>query len=295
MPGRARPWATEALLVLVATIWGVNYSVVKIGTRLISPLAFNAVRIALAASVLLVVMVATRQRLPARRDLVALFALGVFGSGVYQVLFIEGVARTRAGTAALILAAAPAFVALIGHFGGVERLTRRRAIGIVSSLLGIALLVVGTSDPGTVTRGGSTLLGNALILVACLCWSSYTVLLKPYTERIGGLTISALTLTGGALSLQLVSLGALARTSWTSVTLGAWAALVFSGLFSIALAYFLWYRGIRVLGPTRTAMYSNLMPAIALVVAWITLGETPTVVQIAGTVAIMAGIRLTRA
>lgn len=294
VPGGPRPWATEALLVLTATIWGVNYSVVKIGTRLMSPLAFNGVRIPLAASVLLVAMLVTRQRLPARRDLAALVALGAFGNGLYQVLFIEGLARTRAGTAALILAAAPAFVALIGHVGGVERLTRRRMIGITVSLLGIALLVFGARDPAG-GKGGSTLLGIAITLLACLCWSAYTVLLKPYTARVSGLTISAVTLTAGALSLQLVSFGAIARTSWRSVTPGAWSALVFSGLFSIAFAYFIWYRGIRVLGPTRTAMYNNLMPAIALIVAWVTLGETPTVVQILGTVAIMAGIRLTRA
>jgi drug/metabolite transporter (DMT)-like permease len=286
---------SEALLVLAATIWGVNYSVVKVGTRLMSPLAFNAVRIPLAASVLLIAMFATRQRLPARRDLVALLALGAFGNGLYQVLFIEGVARTRAGTAALILAAAPAFVALIGHAGGVERLTRQRAIGITASLLGIALLVLGARGPAGSRGGGSTLLGSVLTLAACVCWSTYTVLLKPYTERLSGLTISAVTTTAGGLSLQLVSFGAIARTSWPSVTVGAWSAVVFSALFSIALAYFIWYRGIRVLGPTRTAIYNNLMPAIALVVAWVTLGETPRVVQMLGTVAIMAGIRLARA
>ena len=285
---------SEALLVLAATIWGVNYSVVKIGTRLMSPLAFNAVRIPLAASLLLVAMFATRQRLPARRDLVALLALGAFGNGLYQVLFIEGVARTRAGTAALILAAAPAFVALIGHAGGVERLTRRRFIGITVSLLGITLLVLGARNSAGSSNGDSMLLGSVLTLAACLCWSTYTVLLKPYTERVNGLTISAVTTTAGGVSLQFVSFGAVARTTWRSVTVGAWSALVFSALFSIALAYFIWYRGIRVLGPTRTAMYNNLMPAIALLVAWITLGETPTIAQILGTVAIMAGIRLTR-
>ena len=87
----------------------------------------------------------------------------------------------------------------------------------------------------------------------------------------------------------------MAHTPWGTLTPSAWSALAYSGLLALALAYLFWYRGVRVLGPTRTAMYSNLQPVIALLVAWPTLGEVPTIVQIAGAVAIMFGILLTRA
>ena len=53
-------------------------------------------------------------------------------------------------------------------------------------------------------------------------------------------------------------------------------------------------RGVRVLGPTRTAMYVNLQPVMALIVAWAALGETPTPAQLGGTGAIIAGVLLTR-
>ena len=67
----------------------------------------------------------------------------------------------------------------------------------------------------------------------------------------------------------------------------------FSAL-SIALAYILWYYGIRHLGSSRTAVYSNTVPVVALLVAWLTLGEVPTGVQVAGTVMILGGIGLAR-
>jgi drug/metabolite transporter (DMT)-like permease len=69
---------------------------------------------------------------------------------------------------------------------------------------------------------------------------------------------------------------------------------VFSGAFSLALAYILWYYGIRHLGSSRTAVYSNTVPVVALLVAWLTLGEVPTLVQVAGTVMIIGGIGLAR-
>ena len=70
--------------------------------------------------------------------------------------------------------------------------------------------------------------------------------------------------------------------------------MIFSGLGGLVIAYLFWYRGVRVLGPTRTAMYSNLQPVFALAVAWLALHEIPTVGQGLGAAAIIAGVLLTR-
>jgi drug/metabolite transporter (DMT)-like permease len=160
----------------------------------------------------------------------------------------------------------------------------------------MALVVLG-SDSADAGKGGdvATLGGNMLVLAACLCWAGYTVLLKPYTERINGIPLSALTMVGGAVPLIAVSLPDMAHTSWRTLPISGWGALLYSGLLALVLAYFFWYRGVRVLGPTRTAMYSNLQPVVALIVAWIALGEQPTLIQVLGAAAIMCGLLLTRA
>ena len=63
---------------------------------------------------------------------------------------------------------------------------------------------------------------------------------------------------------------------------------------AVVLAYLFWYQGVRRLGPTRTSMYGNLQPGVALAVAWLTLGETPTPSQVAGVALILGGVLLTR-
>ncbi len=70
--------------------------------------------------------------------------------------------------------------------------------------------------------------------------------------------------------------------------------LLFSGLFGIALAYFFWNYGVSHLGSARTALYSNLMPPIALLVAWLWLGETLTLLQWGGAVLALFGVFLAR-
>lgn len=298
-PGHAsttRPgvWLTDALLVLMAVIWGANYSVVKYGTNIIEPLAYNGVRTMLAAVVLAGVVFVGRN-LPRPRDAVALLALGVLGNGIYQYLFVEGIARTRASDAALVVAASPALIAIVSRIRGVDRIHARGMAGIALSALGIAFVVLGTTQAaGTSGANRPSVAGDLLVLAGSACWAVYSVLLKPYTERVSGMQLSALTMIGGAVPLFVVAWPSIARTSWHAVPVLGWSAILYSGIFSLVVAYLFWYRGIRVLGPTRSAMYSNLQPIFAVVVAWLALGEQLTIWQGIGAAGILGGLVLTR-
>jgi drug/metabolite transporter (DMT)-like permease len=296
-PGRAaagsRPgvWLTELALLGMVLIWGINYVVVKYATSQVAPLAFNGVRVGVAAVALLALAVATsRTPWPSRRDLAAVLALGALGNGVYQIFFIEGIARTGAGTAALILAASPAVVALIGRFLGVERVSSRAVWGIALSIVGVALVMLG----GREGLGHTSRVGNLLMFAGCVAWAVFSVMLKPYADRVRGVQLTALAMTGGALLDLLVGLPAIAATRWGAVSLPAWGALTYGSLVALVAAYLMWNRGVRVLGPTHTAIFGNLQPFVALLAAWLVFGEVPTAVQLTGAVGITGGILLTR-
>lgn len=301
-PATARPGfgVTDLSLLLMALIWGVNYTSVKYGTGVLAPLAFNGVRVTLAAVALVIVaQFAARfskdeaSGWPTARDGLMLLLLGTLGNGLYQILFVEGIARTRAGDAALLVSASPAYIAIIGRLRGSEHVKLRGATGIALSILGMGLVVVGTTD----ATGGAraTLVGDALILVSSLCWAIYTVYLQPYTHRIGGLHLSALTMIGGMIPLVAVAAPSMLTTSWTRLPGLAWVSIGYSGIFALVIAYLFWYNGVRVIGPTRTAMYSNLQPVFAVIVAWLALGEVITPWQVAGAISIISGLLLTRA
>jgi drug/metabolite transporter (DMT)-like permease len=282
---------TDLLLLLMALIWGANITVVKYGTVHLAPLAYIGVRVTMAALALLAIGAAMRKPWPPPRVVLTLMLLGMLGNGLYQLLFIEGIAHTLAGNAALVLAATPAFVALIGWIRGVERVSRRGMIGIAISVLGIAL-VIGARAP--IGAGASTVLGDLLVLGGCVCWAAFTVLVKPFTERVDAVQVSGLTMAGGSIPLLVISAPAIASTSWRTVQLPVWAAIVFSGLGALVIAYLCWYRGVRVLGPTRTSMYGNLQPLVALLFAWALLHEVPTLTQGMGAASIITGLLLTR-
>ena len=293
--GTTRPnvMLAEVAVVLMAIIWGVNYSVLKYGTSTMPPLAFNGIRVVVAAAALATIAIIWGGAVPTRRDALALLALGMLGNGVYQIFFAEGIARTRAGEAALVVGASPALIALIGRMRGVERLDRRGAIGIGLSIFGVGLIVLGRAASGGDSGGGS-LTGNLLVLCGAVCWAVYTVFLIPYTKRVGGFYVLALSLAGGSIVLLAIGARDILGLQWSAVPTGTWWAMAYAGLGGLVVAYLFWYRGVKVLGPTRTHLYANLQPFIALLVAWITLGEVPTIWQGIGAATIVTGVLLTR-
>ena len=156
----------------------------------------------------------------------------------------------------------------------------------------MGFVVIGTTNANGDQR--ATLLGDSLLLISSLCWSIYTVYLQPYTHRTGGIHLSALTMVGGMVPLLAVAAPAMLATDWTHVPTLAWGSLAYSGFFALVIAYLFWYAGVRVLGPTRTAMYANLQPIFAVAVASLVLGEVITGWQVAGAISIITGLVLTR-
>lgn len=283
----------EAAVVIMALIWGVNYSVIKFGTSLVQATAYNAVRVAMGTALLLVIARIWGGAPPPKRDALILLALGALGNGVYQIFFAEGITRTRAGEAALVVGASPALIALFGRFAGVERATKKAVVGIALSIIGVGLIVFTTASAPPAQ--GSSLLGDLLVLCGSVCWAVYTVLLIPYTRRNSGYWVIAMTMTGGTIVLMLVGARAILATAWGSLPPSLWYALVYSGIGGLVVAYFGWLKGVKVLGPTRTALFTNLQLPTALIVAWLTLHETPTPWQVAGAITILSGALLTRA
>ncbi|TFG63460.1 MAG: hypothetical protein E4H28_06365, partial [Gemmatimonadales bacterium] len=218
-------------------------------------------------------------------------ALGVVGNAMYQFLFITGIDGTLAGNAALILAMSPVFVTLLSALLGQEKVRATGWAGVAVSTIGIGLVVWG----GSAVRFGSvTLRGDLTILAASVAWSMYTVGASPLVRRHGALPVTAATMWIGAVVLFLVAIPSMAAQDWTGPTLLAWTGLVASGLLAVGLSYVLWYYGVEHLGNSRTAVFSNTVPIVALLFAWLALGETPVLMQVTGAVLILGGVTLTR-
>jgi len=280
-------------MISVVLIWGINFSVIKLALNSFAPLAFNALRFSLATAVMLAVMRWRREHLGVpRRDLVLLIVLGLAGHTGYQVLFINGLARSTPANTALIMATAPLFVALYGQVLGIERISRVAWGGICLSFLGI-LLVIGGGAKG-IEIGKESSLGDLLILGAAMLWAAYTTGSKPLLVRHSPVKVTTVSMLAGTLPLVLISMPQLASQDWQAVSPGGWAAVLYSALFSVAVGYVAWYTSVQRVGNARTAVYSNATPIVAILVGWLVLGDRLSLLQILGVAVVLLGIMLTR-
>ena len=279
------------MLVAMALIWAVNYSVLKFGTRLIPPLAYNGVRIPAAALLQFGVARAMRLGPIAKEDAIRLIVLGMLGNGIYQVFFILGQARSRVATTVLVLASGPALAAVLGRLRGTEFLTRRSWIGIVLQLLGVSCVVLGTAGG---TGGRDSLLGIVLVLSSAISWALFSVMVQPLTTRVPGLHVGAYTMLGGGLVSLIVGIPAIATVEWGNVSTAVWGAMAYSTIGAMVIAYLFWYQGVKTLGPTHTSMYSNMQPFLAMAFAWAALGEVPSRWQVTGAAFILMGLVIAR-
>jgi drug/metabolite transporter (DMT)-like permease len=284
------PLRAHLTLLAMVVIWGLNFPIAKIALAHVPPLAFNALRFPMASLLLFIVLKARGTlRLPTGRDLPRAVIIGLLGNMLYQQFFIFGLDHTSAGNASLLLAGTPIVTALLSASMGHERVRLSTWIGVFCTFIGIALIVFGKNH-GAEKQG--TLTGDLLMLGATIMWAFYTVASRPLVERNGPVLVTAWTLWAGTVGLVLIGLPSVLRLDFGAIQMTTWAAIVYAGVLSIGLAYIFWYYGVSKLGNARTSSYSNVTPVVALVGAWLSLGEVPRLVQIIGAAVIITGVTI---
>ncbi len=285
---------TDLLLLTMVSIWAINFSVIKnVISGDLPPIAFTALRFALATLVLLPLL---RDRADYRSqpgDRWKIAGVGLIGNTLYQILFINGINNTSPTSAALINAMPPIFIAVIGVLTRVERLNRLAWFGVFIAFAGIGIIILGNA-PNESAPGKNSLLGDVLVLGAAMMWATYTVLTAPLLRRYSPIRLTTLTVSAGTLPLLLVAAPTFLTMNWSAVGLNSWLGVLFSGGLAIALGYVLWNRGVQQVGGARTAVYSNLTPVLTAVFAFVVRGDPLTIYHAIGAVVILTGITLTR-
>ena len=222
------------------------------------------------------------------RDAARVAVAGILIVAAYHVSLNLGTAHTTAGTAALVVALAPALTVLLAAVFGYEALTSRRAAGLAVAFAGVAVVV--TLGTGT-SISLADAKGPAMVLAAPVSFALYSVLVKPLFARYGAIQLTAAaSLVGTAALLPF----ARPRTveSLAGATAGQIALILFLGVFSTLGAYVAWTKALEAIGPSRAAVWVNAVPPLAVVFAALTLGETITPWFVAGGALVVGGVVL---
>jgi len=287
---------TEIAVVGIMVLWAANFIVVKDIIGVLPPVGFTFLRYLLASAALLAILRWSEDaiRLPTP-GLGRILLLGGLGFGIYQMLWTVGLLSIPAGDSALLIAASPVLTAVIAVLIGTDTLNPQKALGVVLSFAGVVLVIA--AGVGIELTGSP--IGFALTMAAALCWATYTAFGARVMRRYSPLVLTTWATIGGTMVLapvgiaQLLAPGALGPEQAANLP-GLVFAIAYSGLLAAALANVVVFSGVRLLGPTRVMTLQSLVPAMAVVLAFLLLHEPIRPVQVVGGAIIVLGVALTR-
>lgn len=276
-----------AVLLLLGALWGASFMFIKVGVAEMAPETLVAVRLSLAAVILLGVLYGRGQRLPASWQTWRAFAISAFIGLILPFLLITwGEQHIPSSMASILNATTPLFTALIVYIWmRSEHLTGLRLFGLVLGFVGV-MVAVGIGD---LSLGNADTQSQLAVLVAAACYGVSGVYARNAFRGMPALVPATGQLTCGAIMLAPVAL-VLHGVPRALPSLPALASVVALSVFGTAIAYILLYWLIDKVGATRSSMVTYLTPPFALVYGSTLLGEHITPNALIGLGLVIVGI-----
>ena len=283
-------WALAAGVALMV-VWGVNFVVTKVVLAGMGVAPFLFLRFLLMPLLGFALLAAVYRRhlaksVPRREDLPRFVAAGLIGHTAHVGLVMWGMDLSTPFSSSLVLTSSPLFTLLILTLLGAERLQARQIAGTLLAFAGIVVFLSDKFVAGLAAAG----LGDLMLLAAASLFSLYTVIAKPLVTRYGPLNLMCWSLAFGAPPMLLLTLNAFVDAPLAQLGGGVWFATFWAIAVSSFVGWLAWAWINSVRGLAKSAPLQYLMPPIAGLVAWLTVGETFTWLKLAGAALALAGI-----
>jgi drug/metabolite transporter (DMT)-like permease len=278
----AGAWALSGAFIACASIWGSTFLAIRIGNETVPPVWAAALRLAIAALVLLALGAALRQPLPRGRALAAAAGYGalIFGANFSLLYWAE--LEVSSGLAAVLYATVPLTTAVMTRAFGIESLTRNKVAGALIALAGVAVIFSGEG-----LGGGRAFPILALLLATwCACLGSLILKRGPHQSVIGANVVACAV--GCAVCL---AVSAIAREPRRLPEGGAgWFPILYLAIAGSVGAFVLYSWLIQRATLTRSSYVSVVVPIVAVLLGALVRGERLHLTSLVGSVGVLAGL-----
>jgi len=282
-------------LTMVAVFWGGAFIAGRILAQSLPIMTAAFGRIFIASILLVIVVIKIEGSLPRlnRKQIFLTAILGFTGVFINNICFFGALARVPAGRTSLFVSLTPIVIAILAGFFFSERLGVRRWIGILVALLG-AIVVITRGDlvSGITDINQSIGLGELMMIGAVFSWAAYTLISREVIETLSPIVATTYSTLWGFFFLSIGALGEFKDIDWVLLDWRVWTSVFYLGAFGTVIAFIWFYEGIQAVGPSRTAIFSNLVPAFGVLFSVLLLGEPLLISMVVGGLITALGVSL---
>ncbi len=270
-------------------LYGANFSIAKIAMpEYIKPAGFILLRVLIASGLFIILCAGLKIKDTIdKKDIPKLFALGLFGVALNQLLFFEGLSRTSNINAALIMTSNPILVLVVAAVLIREKITGKRIWGIICGVGGAGGLILLSHR-----TGHTSLIGDSMIFINAFSYAIYLVIVKPLMKKYSPWTLVKYTFIFGAIMVLPFGWNQMMEIQWHEFSWQVWASFLYVIIGTTFLAYFLNMYGLKYLSPAVVSFYIYLQPIFATAISMALLGEPVTFIQVFSCLLIFLGVYL---
>ena len=279
------PRSMWVLLVVLTLGWGFNWPMMKLALADMPVWTFRGVCVATGAAGLFVIARLSGQslRVP-RAQWVRLIVTSACNVTLWNVLIGYGLTMLHAGRSAILAYSMPIWAVLLCAFILHERLTRRRLLGLVLGMAGMALLI-----GGEFSAMRASPLGAILVTGAAFGWALGTVLMKRYPMSLGTTALTAWQLLIGGLPIM-IGAPILDWGDWRPIGTPAAIGLVYNMFFVFIFCFWAWFRIATTAPPSVSSLSTLMIPVVGVFSGIGLLGESPQWQEYAALVLVIAAL-----
>ncbi|WP_318581683.1 DMT family transporter [Bacillus paranthracis] len=255
-------------------IWGSAFPAIRMGLESYTPEHLTLLRLLIASAILLLFSFIYKLRLPDLKDIPAIFIFGALGFTFYHIALNYGEKTVNAGSASLIVSVTPIVTAIFASVFMNEKMKLNGWIGGVISFIGIAFISFSQGDAIQLNSG------TLFILLAAISESLFFVFQSSYLKKYGFLPFTIYTILSSTVCMLIFLPGMYQEI--LAAPLEVNLSVIYLGVFPTVLPYIALAYIISRAGASEATSSLYLTPITACFVAWIWLGEVPTLVSIIG-------------
>jgi drug/metabolite transporter (DMT)-like permease len=283
-------WKSLSAFAIVYFVWGSTFLAIRVGVREVPPFLLAAMRFLVAGLALYGWTLARGERSPRAREWASAFLLATLIFVFDYGLLFWAEQRVPSGIAAVMLAMIPAFMALSEIiFLRTQRLTLRLAFALLVGIAGVAVLV-GRS----LSLGGAPIdrAGAIALIFASISWSVASALSRKLPLPSSKVMSSGAQMLAGGILLALAAgaLGEFRNFHPSSVSRGAWLALLYQIVAGSIVGFTAYVWLIHHESPTKVGTYAYVNPVVAVLVGYFLGGEALGLRTILGTLFVLISV-----